>query len=94
MPHVTRELPPGFPWKPKSKHNHVLWYCLITIEDGKLKHESHRSSGVGIEGLLVRLRAVQSRPDALLLAVWEGNFGNNLLEIDIAVAISRLEKTE
>ena len=69
----------------------MVWYALITVEAGKVKHESHASSGAGIYELVRRLKSLDAPSNAVLFGVWTGQYTTNLFVLDIPTAISRLE---
>lgn len=91
MAFIPSPPPNDFPWKPNSRHNDLLWYALMTVEKGQIKHESFKSSGMGISELVQRLRFLDQPTSALLFAVWHREYFTNVCILDIPTAISRLQ---
>lgn len=91
MAFIPSPPPDDFPWKPNSRHNDLLWYALMTVENGKIKHETFKSSGMGISELVHRLRFLDQPETALLFAVWHREYFTNVHILEIPAAISRLE---
>lgn len=76
-----------FPWAASSTHS--VWYALLTVEDGKpVKYgfTSGNNQKAKLRELLLQLDGTE----AILLGVWNGQYGTSLFALDPKIAIAKL----